>query len=256
MKIYKNKTVKASELTPYENNSRTHSSKQVQQIADSIEQFGFTNPILIDENNGVIAGHGRLEAAEKLGINEVPCIVLSGLTETQKKAYVIADNQLALNAGWDIDLLKEEINELYENDFDVDLLGFDDEFLSEMFGSDDLEEQDENIYTDKIETPIYEPAGESPDVSDLVDSSKSNELIQEIETFDLPSDVREFLIRGAYRHDKFDFRNIAEYYASISDEVIKKLIENSAMVIIDYDKAIELGFVKMTKQLAEMSGES
>lgn len=117
------------DLIPYINNSRTHSDHQVQQVASSIKEFGFTNPILIDEGDGIIAGHGRLMAAQKLGLDEVPTITLKGLTEAQRKAYVIADNQLALNAGWDIDSLNLEIEALTELDFDVSLLGFDDDFM-------------------------------------------------------------------------------------------------------------------------------
>ena len=117
------------DLIPYINNSRTHSDHQVQQVASSIKEFGFTNPTLIDEGDGIIAGHGRLMAAQKLGLDEVPTITLKGLTEAQRKAYVIADNQLALNAGWDIDSLNLEIEALTELDFDVSLLGFDDDFM-------------------------------------------------------------------------------------------------------------------------------
>ncbi|EJG1656079.1 ParB N-terminal domain-containing protein [Vibrio parahaemolyticus] len=118
---------KISELIPYINNARMHSQEQIKQIAASITEFGFTNPILIDENNGVIAGHGRLLAADLLKIDVVPVYILSGLSEYQKKAYIIADNQLALNAGWDDELLSLEIEFLQDSDFDIDLLGFDDE---------------------------------------------------------------------------------------------------------------------------------
>lgn len=120
------------ELIPYINNSRTHSDEQVSQICASIKEFGFTNPILIDEENGIIAGHGRLLAAAKLGLEIIPTVRLVGLTEAQKKAYVIADNQLALNAGWNLELLKIEIDNLKELDFDLDLLGFGDA-LADMF---------------------------------------------------------------------------------------------------------------------------
>ena len=102
--------ISASDLVPYENNSRTHSKEQVEQIKRSITEFGFTNPILIDEHNGIIAGHGRLRAAQELGIDTVPTILLEGLTEAQRKAYVIADNKLALNAGWDLDVLSWKLN--------------------------------------------------------------------------------------------------------------------------------------------------
>jgi DNA modification methylase len=118
-----------TELIPYVNNSRTHSDEQVAQVAASIKEFGFTNPILIDDDNGIIAGHGRLLAARKLGMDTIPTITLKGLTEAQKKAYVIADNQLALNAGWNLDALKLEIDTLQELDFDIEMLGFDDDFI-------------------------------------------------------------------------------------------------------------------------------
>lgn len=117
---YKN----VSDLIPYARNSRTHSDEQVLQIAASIKEFGFTNPILIDGDNGIIAGHGRVLAAMKLSISEVPCIELSGMTDTQKRAYIIADNKLALNAGWDNELLAVEFKELDDAGFDVGLTGF------------------------------------------------------------------------------------------------------------------------------------
>ena len=110
-------------LIPYINNSRTHSDEQVAQIAASIKEFGFNNPILVDKDSGIIAGHGRLQAARKLGLTEVPCVRLEHLTETQRKAYIIADNRLALNAGWDNELLRLELNEL-DGNIDLSLLGF------------------------------------------------------------------------------------------------------------------------------------
>jgi len=136
------------DLIPYINNSRTHSDEQVNQVASSIKEFGFTSPILIDEQGGVIAGHGRIMAANKLGIDKVPCIELKGLTEAQKKAYVIADNQLALNSGWDLDMLKLEVDSLKELEFDIDLLGFDDDFLDGL-----LEEDPEEGLTDEDDCP-------------------------------------------------------------------------------------------------------
>ena len=126
MKQYQNVIRLVDELIPYINNSRTHSDEQVTQVASSIKEFGFTNPILIDEDNGVVAGHGRLLASKKLGIDEVPCIVIDGLTQAQKKAYLIADNKLGLNSSWDEETLKNELNTLIEMDFDVSITGFDD----------------------------------------------------------------------------------------------------------------------------------
>lgn len=126
------KSVPVEQLIPYARNARTHSDEQISQIAASIREFGWTNPILVDGDSGIIAGHGRLAAARKLGMSEVPVIELRHLTEAQKKAYIIADNQLATNAGWNTDLLKIEIGELAEQDFDLSLLGFDADFLSGM----------------------------------------------------------------------------------------------------------------------------
>jgi len=119
-------------LVPYARNSRTHSPDQIAQVAASIREFGFTNPVLIDGNGGIIAGHGRVMAARQLGLSEVPCIRLARLTDAQKRAYVIADNKLALNAGWDDALLALELRELAEMDFDLHLTGFDDDEISKL----------------------------------------------------------------------------------------------------------------------------
>jgi ParB-like chromosome segregation protein Spo0J len=121
------KRVEIETLIPYARNSRTHSDQQVAQIAASIREFGFTNPVLVDAEGGIIAGHGRVLAARKLGMGTVPAITLSHLTATQRRAYVIADNKLALNAGWDDAMLSIEIAELADTDFDMPLLGFTDE---------------------------------------------------------------------------------------------------------------------------------
>lgn len=112
------------DLIPYSLNSRTHSDEQVAQIAGSIKEFGFTNPILVDEEGGIIAGHGRVMAARKLGLKEVPTICLGHLSETQRRAYVIADNKLALNAGWDDEMLRVELQTLHEDGFKMEILGF------------------------------------------------------------------------------------------------------------------------------------
>ena len=121
-----------ADLIPYARNTRTHSEAQVAQIAGSIREFGFTNPVMIDAENGIIAGHGRVMAAQKLGLESVPCIRLDHLTETQKRAYIIADNKLALNSGWDEEMLALELADLSEDDFDLSLIGFDDAELGDL----------------------------------------------------------------------------------------------------------------------------
>ena len=143
-------------LVPYARNSRTHSPEQVAQIAASLREFGFTNPVLIDETGGIIAGHGRVLAAQSLGMAGVPCLRLTGLTDAQKRAYVIADNKLALNAGWDEAVLAAEMQALQGMDFDLDLLGFDTEELTALLdGMGQEEEQGEGL-TDPDEAPAVQ----------------------------------------------------------------------------------------------------
>ena len=136
---------KVEELIPYARKARTHSDAQVAQIAASIREFGWTNPILLDGQSGIIAGHGRLLAARKLGVSEVPCIELSGLTETQRKAYILADNKLAMNAGWDDEMLRLELGDLAAMDFDMSLVGFSDEEMLGITngGTEGLTDEDE-----------------------------------------------------------------------------------------------------------------
>ncbi|MDB5541909.1 MAG: ParB domain protein nuclease, partial [Devosia sp.] len=123
-------------LLPYARNSRTHSDDQVAQIAASIREFGFTNPVLITPTNDIIAGHGRVKGAALAGLDMVPCICLGHLTETQRRAYVIADNRLALNAGWDMQMLTLELQELGAAEFNLELLGFDEKELAKLTGDE------------------------------------------------------------------------------------------------------------------------
>ena len=130
---------KIEDLIPYVNNSRTHSDEQVAQIAASIKEFGWTNPILVDGENGIIAGHGRVMAARKLKYKQVPTIELKDMTETQRKAYIIADNRLALNAGWDNEMLTIELNDLLADGFALELLGFDPKELAALLEPEVIE---------------------------------------------------------------------------------------------------------------------
>lgn len=137
-----------SDLIPYARNARTHSDEQLTQIAASIREFGFTNPVLIDERDGIIAGHGRVMAARKLGMETVPCIRLSHLTETQRKAYILVDNRLPLNAGWDEELLALELGELNEADFDLSLIGFTDDELDAYLSGQEIASEPEDDMSD------------------------------------------------------------------------------------------------------------
>ena len=131
------KRVDIDKLVPYVRNARTHSPEQILQLQASIREFGFVNPVLIDNEYNVIAGHGRIMAARAEGIKEVPCVFVSHLTEAQKRAYILADNRIALNAGWDEEMLRVELEELRDLDFDLDLTGFDDDEITSLFDDTD-----------------------------------------------------------------------------------------------------------------------
>ncbi|RFT26860.1 DNA modification methylase [Gardnerella vaginalis] len=149
-----------SELIPYVRNARTHSEAQVSQIAASIREFGFLSPILVAEDNTILAGHGRLAAALKLGLKKVPCVKENHLTETQKRAYIIADNKLSLNAGWDNELLAVELSELEGADFNLDLLGFDEAELSSIFDADKDVSDDDFDVEKELEEPCFSKTGD------------------------------------------------------------------------------------------------
>ena len=151
--------IPVADLVPYARNSRTHSDEQVAQIMASIREFGFTNPVLIDEAGTIIAGHGRVLAATRMELEHVPCLRLTHLTESQKRAYVIADNQLALNSSWDSEMLAVELIDLQTDDFDLSLLGFDPEELGTLMGLDDIAAGDvvEDDIPDPPDDPITKP---------------------------------------------------------------------------------------------------
>ena len=153
--------VSVDSLIPYVNNARTHSAEQVSQIAASIKEFGFTNPVLIDGENGLIAGHGRVMAARKMGMKEVPSIQLSHLTEVQKRAYILSDNKLALNSSWDDDLLAAEMTALADVDFDMALIGFSEDEIANLLISDDRPEINESR-TKEINPDDYKMGNQCP----------------------------------------------------------------------------------------------
>ena len=237
---------KIEQLIPYARNSRTHSDAQVAQIAASIKEFGWTNPVLMDGDNGIIAGHGRVLAARVLGHTDIPTIELSHMTDIQKRAYVIADNKLALNAGWDEEVLGLEITELKEFGFNIDLLGFNAKELKEL-----VSEKLENIYSQNVDIPTYEPSGEKPSLEELYDDKKAVDLITSIQQSNINEKEKLFLMTAASRHIVFNYEKIANFYAHSSKEC-QELMECNALVIIDFNKAIENGFVKLTEEINEM----
>lgn len=146
---------KVTDLIPYARNSRTHSDAQVNKIAASIKEFGFLNPVIVDGSNGIIAGHGRIMAAQKLGLDEVPVIEAAHLTEAQKRAYIIADNRLALDAGWDDEMLRVELDDLKNLDFDLSLTGFDADEIADLFPDETTEGlTDEDAVPEAPDVPV------------------------------------------------------------------------------------------------------
>lgn len=157
MKIHEQRMINISDIKPYQNNARTHSTQQIEQIVKSIKEFGFTNPLLIDNDCNLIAGHGRLEAIRWLNnfdykdkpITQLPAVIVSDLSDTQRRALVIADNKIALNAGWDLDILKDELELLENENYDMDLLGFSDSEISEILDSVSDNEGGQQVYSNK-----------------------------------------------------------------------------------------------------------
>ena len=152
--------VPIAKLVPYQNNARTHSPAQIQKLRSSLREFGFINPVLIDRNFGVIAGHGRIEAARAENITEVPCVFVDHLTEAQKKAYILADNRMALDAGWDEEMLKIELSGLQEMGYDLELTGFDATELSDFFGGTDEAKEDDFDVDAELQKPAFSKAGD------------------------------------------------------------------------------------------------
>jgi len=149
-----------TKLVPYVNNARTHSPEQINKLRSSLREFGFINPVIIDRDFGVIAGHGRILAAKEEGIKEVPCVFADHLTEAQKKAYIIADNRMAMDAGWDEELLRVEIEALQGMDFDPLLTGFDEKELADLFGTEDEAEDDNFDVEEELSKPCFSKAGD------------------------------------------------------------------------------------------------
>lgn len=186
--------ISTDKLVPYVNNARTHSAEQILKLRSSLREFGFVNPIIIDKDFNVIAGHGRLMAAKEEGIKEVPCVFADFLTEAQKKAYILADNRMAMDAGWDEELLKIEMEELQNLGYDLGYTGFDEKELAELFGIDDKEVEDDDFdLTAALEKASFVEKGDvwfvgkhklmcgdatsSEDVSKLMEGKKANLIL-------------------------------------------------------------------------------
>lgn len=231
------------ELIPYENNPRIN-DKAVQGVANSIRDFGFRNPIIIDQNDVIICGHTRLKAAKKLHLGKVPCIVVDDLTDEQVRALRLADNKVAEKAEWDDDKLAQELEEI----LNIDMKDF-------GFLEKDLKADPEEKYTQGVDIPQYQITGAEPSLEECCDISKYKALCEEIDDTDsIEDDIRDFLKYAAARHIVFNYKNIAEYYAHAPKNV-QELMERSALVIIDYDDALKNGYVRLSKSLEEIVNE-
>lgn len=188
------KLISIDKLVPYVNNARTHSAEQIIKLRSSLREFGFVNPIIVDRDFNVIAGHGRLMAAKEEGINEVPCVFADFLTDAQKKAYILADNRMAMDAGWDEELLKIEMEELQNLGYDLGYTGFDEKELADLFGIDDKEAKDDDFdLTAALEKASFVERGDvwfvgkhklmcgdatsSEDVAKLMEDKKANLIL-------------------------------------------------------------------------------
>lgn len=238
-------SLKLSELHPYENNPRQNDDA-VDAVAASIKEFGFKVPIVVDKNNVIVAGHTRYKAAKKLKLKTVPCIVADDLSEEQVNAFRLADNKTGELALWDEEKLAKELESIAN--IDMEQFGFALEAVDLSEGVVD------NPYTTETTIPQYEPTGECPDLSALYDTSKTDDLIAEIEASKLRPDEKGFLLRAAGRHTVFNYRKIAEYYAHASPEM-QELMEKSALVIIDEEDAIRNGFVALSSKVSELMEE-
>lgn len=241
--------VKVSELIPYVNNARTHSQEQVNKLRSSLREFGFVNPVIIDSDKNVIAGHGRLMAAKEEGITEVPCVLVDYLTEAQKKAYILADNRYAQDAGWDEELLRLEIEALEGMDFDVSLTGFNEDEISDLFaGADTSDTQDDDFdLSDALEKAAFVERGDvwvvgrhrlmcgdatsEEDVATLMDGKKANLIIT-----DPPYNVAFESSDGlSIKNDKMENEKFYEFLLSAFKNMAAHLEKGGAAYVFHAD---------------------
>lgn len=234
---------KIVELKPYEKNPRKN-DEAVEFVANSIKEFGFKVPIIIDKNNVIVAGHTRYKASKKLGLEEVPCIVADDLNEEQIKAFRLADNKVSEKSQWDLDLLNEEL----ENIFDIDMSAFN--FTTIVPEDIIVEVEPENRFSTETKIPQYNVEDIDVTYNEMIDCEKYNILMEQIENADINEEDKKFLELAATRHIRFNYKKIAEFYAK-SDKKVQDLMEKSALVFIDFNDAIANGFVKLTSKISE-----
>ena len=228
------------ELIPYANNAKVHPQEQIDRLANGIKAFGWTQPIVIDKDKVVVIGHGRLLASKQLHLDKVPCVMRDDLTEDEINACRLEDNKTN-ESPWNFSKLEEELASLAIAGIDMSQFGFDAE----------AELDSGNPYTQKTDIPQYEIKGEDVEASDLYQNDKTKELLAEIESADIPEEVKSFLRVASYRHVIFNYQKIAEFYAK-ADKQTQELMEKSALVIIDIDDAIKNGYTLLSDDITEL----
>jgi hypothetical protein len=231
--------VAVSKIKPNPTNPRIIKDGKFQKLVKSIQEFPEMldlRPIVVDEDMVVLGGNMRLKACIAAGLKEVPIKVAEGLTSEQKAEFIIKDN--ASFGEWDWDLLANEWEASDLSDWGIDI----------PFDSEPVES--ENEYTQKIDAPTYEPTGDKPEIVELYKIDKYNDLVREIDHSGVPNDIKTFLKVAASRHIVFDYENIAEFYAH-ADKATQDLMEKSALVIIDFNKAIEYGFTRLNEKVQD-----
>lgn len=230
-------SIKISEVKPYDKNPRKNDDG-VEAVANSIKEFGWQQPIVVDKDNVIIVGHTRYKAAKKLGMKEVPVVVADKLSPEQVKAYRLADNKTGELTDWDMGLLDDELADIA--DIDMSDFGFD--ILDQNVSVEDKRKFDD-AYSQKVDSIDYEPTGKSPDIDELIDTTKYSEIVKEINHAKLPEDVKRFLLLSASRFIKFNFAKIAEFYVHSKKE-IQRQFEKQLLVIVDYNDALEQGIAE------------
>ena len=230
--------VKISKVKGNPSNPRIIKNDKFKKLVKSIKEFPEMlklRPIVVDENMIVLGGNMRLKASKDAGLSEVWIDVAEGLTEEQKKEFIVKDN---VGFGeWEWDILANEWDSVQLAEWGLDV----------WENEDDVKEEEE-VYTKNIKAPTYEPKNEKPKEEELYNEDKVKELIKKIGFSNIEKEEKEFLIKAAYRHTVFNYQSIADFYAHSNKEV-QELMEDSALVIIDFNKAIENGYVKLSKEL-------
>jgi hypothetical protein len=245
--------VEIGDVKPYERNPRVISKRAVEAVAESIRRFGWRQPIVVDKDYVIIVGHVRYEAAKQLGLKRIPVHVATTLTPQQVAAYRIADNKTNELTRWDSDLLGQELADLLalpDVQFDWVTLGFSQTELDKLFLDIDNAEDREARYVNIAKSIFYQPRmSEPPKIEELFDDSEAAPLLEKAK--EVPEPLRTLLTYAAVRFVRFRFDKIAEFYCHADDQT-KRLFEDMCLVIVDYDKAIEKGWLQLIKGLGEL----